>query len=368
MQRVDRKSAEPKRIVLVIGGLEGGGAERILSDMAAYWAGKAWQVTLATWSGPDLADFYTLPPSVDRKWIDVRSGDSFLARIRANFERVLELRRLLVASKPDVVLSFITVSNVLTIIAAAGLPARVVVSERTSPGVYFSVEPQWRALRRLCYRWADKVVVQTKDAAKWVEENCRVKPIVIPNPLRILPDIACERELLVIAVGRLSKEKGFDIVLEAFARISPDFPGWHLAILGEGPERQALLDLRDRLGLGGRAELLGQSREVEKWMARSGLVVHASRREGFPNVVLEAMGMGAAVICADCHSGPAELIKDGINGRLVPVGDVGALARAMSDLMSKPDLRRTLGQEASQVRQHYEQATIMRRWEACLRA
>ena len=276
--------------------------------------------------------------------------------------------RLLVASKPDIVLSFITVSNVLTILAAAGLPLRVVVAERTSPAVYFSVEPHWRALRRLCYRWADNVVVQTKDAAKWVEQNCRVKPIVIPNPLRILPDIRCERELLIVAVGRLTKEKGFDILLEAFARVSPDFPSWRLAILGEGPEQKDLLALRDRLSLAGRAELIGQSREVEKWMARSGLVVHPSRREGFPNVVLEAMGMGAAVVCADCHSGPSELIKDGINGRLVPVGDVNALASAMSELMSKPDLRRTLGQEASQVRQHYEQAAIMTRWEACLRA
>jgi glycosyltransferase involved in cell wall biosynthesis len=281
---------------------------------------------------------------------------------------VLNLRRLLVASEPDVVLSFITVSNVLTIIAAVGLPVRVVVSERTSPGVHFAVEPLWRALRRLCYRWADKVIVQTEDAAQWVAENCGVNPIVIPNSLRILPDIACERELLIIAVGRLSKEKGFDLLLEAFARISPDFPGWRVAILGEGTERQALLDLRDRLSLAGRADLIGQSQEVETWMARSGLVVHPSRREGFPNVVLEAMGMGAAVICANCLSGPSELIKDGINGRLVPVGDVEALARAMSELMSNPDLRRTLGQEASQVRQHYEQAAIMSRWEACLRA
>jgi glycosyltransferase involved in cell wall biosynthesis len=369
MRSVDLKSAEPRRIVLVIGGLEGGGAERVLSDMAAYWADRAWQVTLATWSGPELADFYPLPSSVDRKWINVRSsGDSILARIRANLKRVLELRRLLKASKPDVVLSFITESNVLTIFAAAGLHVRVVVSERTSPVVHFRLEPHWRTLRRLCYRWADKVVVQTTDAAKWVAENCGVDPVVIPNPLRIMPDIAREREPLIVAAGRLSKEKGFDILLEAFARISPDFPGWRLAILGEGTERQALLDLRDRLNLAGLAELVGQSREVEAWMARSGLFVHPSRREGFPNVVLEAMGMGAAVVCADCHSGPSDLIKDGINGRLVPVGDVDALASAMSELMSKPDLRHTLGQQASQVRRDYQQATIMTRWEACLRA
>ena len=101
-------------------------------------------------------------------------------------------------------------------------------------------------------------------------------------------------------------------------------------------------------------------------MARCGLMAHPSRREGFPNTVLEAMGMGAAVICANCPSGPAELIRDGVNGRLVPVGDVAELARVMAELISRPALRVQLGREATNVRQGYEPGAIMMKWEECL--
>jgi GalNAc-alpha-(1->4)-GalNAc-alpha-(1->3)-diNAcBac-PP-undecaprenol alpha-1,4-N-acetyl-D-galactosaminyltransferase len=124
--------------------------------------------------------------------------------------------------------------------------------------------------------------------------------------------------------------------------------------------------LRDELNLTGRAEFVGEVRDAELWMARAGLLVHPSRREGFPNVVLEAMGMGTAVICADCRAGPSELIEDGVNGRLVPVDDVDALTRVMSELMTKPDLRRGLGREACKVREAFSQTLIMEKWEACL--
>ena len=367
MPSADSKHSEPRKIVLVIGGLEGGGAERVMSDMAIYWAGKGWQVTLATWSGPEVQDFYVLPPSIERIWLDVYSPNhSILAKIRSNVGRVFKLRRLLVASRADVVLSFITVSNVLTILAAMGMAVRVVVSERTNPGLHFSVTPLWRLLRRICYSWADEVVAQTHDDAQWIQNKCGVRVVVIPNFLRVLPRVECERDSLIIAVGRLTQEKGFDVLLKAFAQVLPDFRNWRLIILGEGPERRALSELRDQLNLIDSAEFIGQVQNVEAWMARTGLVVHPSRREGFPNVVMEAMGMGAAVICADCPSGPSELIQDGVNGRLVPVDDVDTLARVMSELMACPAIRDRLGQEATRVRQRYAQGVIMDKWESCL--
>ncbi len=101
-------------------------------------------------------------------------------------------------------------------------------------------------------------------------------------------------------------------------------------------------------------------------MSRAGLVVQPSRFEGFPNAVLESMGMGAAVISADCPAGPAELIEDGVNGRLVPVDDVFTLSRVMGDLMADPALRARLGREALKVRERFRQESIMARWEALL--
>lgn len=367
MVSLDSTHSELPNILLVTGSLEGGGAERVMSDMANYWANRGWQVTLATWSGPETQDFYLLDPDVRRVWLDAYSpNDSFAAKIRSSLARILKLRRLLVASTPDAILSFIDVSNVYTILAALGLSVRVVVSERVNPSVNYPVTRFWRALRRVSYSWADKVVAQTHDAARWIENKCRAKAIVIPNALRVLPEVVCERMPLIIAVGRLSKQKGFDLLLKAFAEISCHFQNWRVVIIGVGPERPALIKLRDQLNLIDRVEFIGQVCDVEAWMARAGLVVQPSRFEGFPNVVLESMGMGAAVISADCPSGPSDLIEDGVNGRLVPVEDIATLMRVMAELMSQPQVRERLGREASKVKQRYRQDLIMAQWEACL--
>lgn len=355
------------RIVLVTGGLDCGGAQRVMADMANYWADRGWEVTLATWSGPDLHDFYTLDENVSRTWLHVASrGIPLVSDLSAFAARILKLRRLLRDARPDAVLSFIDVSNIHTILAAGGLNVRVVISERTHPGLNHTITRPWRLLRRWCYSRADQVVAQTAEAAAWLQRECRTGVLVIPNFLRVMPQVSLAREPLIIAVGRLSAEKGFDLLLEAFARVQAQFPLWRLCIIGDGPERRALPELAGRLSLQHRIEFVGQVSDVESWMARAAVLIHPSRREGFPNVVLEAMAMGAAVICTDCRSGPAELIDDGVNGRLVPVDDLDALIRAMTQLMADFRTRERLGEEATKVRLRFSQGELMQKWESCI--
>jgi GalNAc-alpha-(1->4)-GalNAc-alpha-(1->3)-diNAcBac-PP-undecaprenol alpha-1,4-N-acetyl-D-galactosaminyltransferase len=354
-------------VLLVIGTLSGGGAERQLSDMANYWADKGWKVILATWSGPELPDFYSLHPAVVRAHLNVEtSRGTFLARVRANIGRVLRLRQLLSATRPDAVLSFVTESNLLAILAGIGFKARLVVSERIQPALQTQVPRPWRILRRLLYAAADDVVAQTKDAAGWLEKHCRISVSVVPNALRPLPTPCCDRRPIIVAVGRLTHQKGFDLLLRAFARIASTVTDWNAVIIGEGHERENLTRLRDELLLNERVEFVGQSRETVAWMSRAGLIVQPSRFEGFPNVVLEGMGLGAAVISADCRSGPSDMIEDGVNGRLVPVEDVDALAKVMADLISRPDERERLGRAACAVRERYRQDVVMGKWETCL--
>ncbi len=357
----------PLRLMLITGGLQGGGAERQLADMANYWADKGNDVTLATWSGPETPDFYPLNGRVMRVWLDVgTSGRLPFATLILSVRRVRLLRRILRDSRPDAVVSFIDVPNIYAILAARGLNIRVVVAERTHPAINRTIGGAWRLLRRLCYSQADAVVAQTQDAGRWLERNCRARVTVIPNFLRELPAEEYSREKTIIAVGRLSSEKGFDLLLQAFAGLAAKFPDWRVCVLGDGIERASLMRLRDELQMTDRIEFVGEVRQVETWMARAALLVHPSRREGFPNVVLEAMGMGMAVICADCRAGPSELIEDGANGRLVPVDDVRALAQAMAELMTSPLLRERLGAEARKVRARFSQDLIMEKWQACL--
>jgi len=246
------------------------------------------------------------------------------------------------------------------------LRLRLVISERAPPSMDFTVSPVWRVLRRMLYSWSDDIVAQTREAAFWIGKNCRKEALVIPNALRPLPSIEEARQTLIVSIGRLEIVKGFDLLLRAFARIASEFPEWDVAIIGEGPEHENLVRMRDELNLANRVKFIGQVREVETWMARAGLVVQPSRFEGFPNVVLEAMGMGAAVVSADCPAGPADLIEDGVNGSLVPVEDVDSLANRIADLMLHPGVRERFGLEALKVKQRFRQELVMTKWEACL--
>lgn len=355
------------RLLLVIGTLQGGGAERQLSDMANYWAARGVRVKLATWSGPELPDFYPLGPEIERVWLSegaLRTG--WISQPGATLRRVLALRRLVRAYEPDAILSFIDISNVHTILATRRFPARVVVAERTYPEFNRTVGRAWRVLRRLLYSRADLVIAQTHAAAEWLERTCGARVTVIPNSLRELPVVDSKREHLIVAAGRLSSEKGIDVLLRAFAQVTLEFPGWRVCIIGDGVERDALLKLREQLQLTQVVDFVGEERRIDPWLARAALLVHASRREGFPNVVLEAMGMGVAVICADCRAGPSDLIEDGVNGRLVPVDDEGAMAQRMRELMADCRAREQLGSEAQKVRQRFHQDIVMQQWQSCL--
>jgi GalNAc-alpha-(1->4)-GalNAc-alpha-(1->3)-diNAcBac-PP-undecaprenol alpha-1,4-N-acetyl-D-galactosaminyltransferase len=358
----------PMKLALVIASLSSGGAERVMTDMANFWSQLGWDITLLTLSGDEIEDFYHVFPGVRRIKLGLNQPSVGLwDKISINFRRVIALRRAIRQASPEAVISFVDVTNVLTILATRGLGLRVIVSERIDPSVNPCVTKVWRGLRRVLYRFSTCVVVQTKTAESWIKAVCSSNAVVIPNPLRKLPDIDVSRELLVISVGRLERQKGHDLVLKAFAKLRLNFPNWKLVILGEGTERVALESLRDQLGLQEVVHMLGTVNAPEHWMARAGLVVQASRFEGFPNVILEAMGMGAAVISADCPSGPREMIDDGVNGRLVPVNDVDALTQAMIELMGNVDLRRELGKVATLVRDKYEQKAIMNQWNELLR-
>jgi glycosyltransferase involved in cell wall biosynthesis len=352
---------------MVTGSLEAGGAERVLADMANYWNSKGWRITLATWAGPSSEDFYELDSGVRRVWLDVdASNASPLAKCRAYVLRIRKLRRTLKDARPDAVLSFVDTSNVMTLLACVGLKLRTIVSERLNGETMACIPWIWRVLRIATYWRAESVVAQTPDAARWISKLCGVNAIAIPNPLRALPETQDLRESMVLAVGRLAHQKGFDLLIRAFSHLEHEFPNWRLVIIGAGPEHSALVNLSERLQLGDRVELRPPVKDIESWMSRAGLVVQPSRFEGFPNVVLEAMGMGAPVISADCRSGPGEIINDGINGRLVPVEDVATLTLVMAELLRHPEERVRLGSEAQKVREAFRQDLVMQHWQNCV--
>ena len=154
-----------------------------------------------------------------------------------------------------------------------------------------------------------------------------------------------EETPIIVSVGRLTKQKGYPHLINSFSLVRKAFP-CRLLIIGEGEDREKLLRMAREKALERDVEFLGFQKNPFKYMARASLFVLPSLYEGFGNVIVEAMALGLPVISTDCPSGPSEIIEDGKNGLLVPVGDEDALSRAMTEVLTNNALKERLGREA----------------------
>lgn len=378
VSRPDRASASahptvkhPVRIGLVVSTLAMGGTERAVTTLANYWVGRGHEVRVFTLSGI-AADFYSLDKAVERHVLGLDStSNGLLNAVWGNLRRVWRLRRALRAANPDVVVSFLTDVNVLTLLAARGLSVPVLVAERTDPRRHV-LPASWVRLRRLLYPWADRVIVQTPPIAEWaatvVDES---KVVVIANAVTVRrPEtpVGCsiDRQATVAAMGRLTWAKGFDVLLRAFAACAALHPAWNLILIGDGEERERLGALARTLGIQDRVLMVGRMTRPEVTLRQAGVFVLPSRYEGFPNALLEAMACGTPTIATEYAPGSESVVRHGVDGLLVPVDDVEALAAALSRLMGDADLRANLGRRASDVIERFSFEKIMAEWDRAL--
>jgi glycosyltransferase involved in cell wall biosynthesis len=170
-------------------------------------------------------------------------------------------------------------------------------------------------------------------------------------------------------MGRLVPDKQFDLLIDVFAQLAPDFPDWNLRIWGEGPERGALEQRIERLGLQSRISLPGRTETPWDELARGQAFVLSSLVEGFPNVLLEAMSLGLPCVAFDCPSGPREMTRDGQDALLAPAGNRDALRDALRRVMGDIALREQLGMRGSvAVRQRYALASVLSEWDELFEA
>lgn len=353
------------KILFVISSLRGGGAERVASTLCNHWALNMQDVILVTLDGKQN-DFFKTNDRIKRYALDsYMSSKNIWDKISANFSRAWRIRKIVKANKPDVVIAFMDVSNVLAIVACLGTGIPVVISERSYPP-YFHDGDMFDRIRRMVYKFCSAFVAQTNKIADWGRAFLPHKPIaVIVNPLAeraLNADLATPRENIVLGMGRLHPDKGFDLLVEAFNLCYAQYPEWQLHIAGIGREQEKIERMIREFNIGDRVKLLGETDQPQELYAKSKIYVLSSRVEGFPNVLIEAMANGLPVTSFDCNSGPADIIDNEVNGLLVPGNQVDALALSMQRLMADEGLRNRLGAEAAKIRDKYVLENISQQW------
>jgi glycosyltransferase involved in cell wall biosynthesis len=362
------------RLLFFIHSLSSGGAERVTVNLANHWAAKGWGITIVTLA-PRSFDFYEIHPMVERIALG-RAGESpnVLAGLRKNLHCVRALRQVLRQVQPDIALALMSTANVILALATRGLANVCAIgSERVHPP-QFPLGAEWEALRRFTYGRLAAVVALTQESAEWLRMHTRAQRVrIIPNmalrPLavqapRLIPETVCvaDRHIL-LAVGRLEKQKGFDWLLEAFMALARNYYDWNLVVLGEGPERRALETQVQAFGLDGRVFLPGRAGNVGEWYERAHVYVMSSRFEGFPNTLAEAMAHGLPAVSFDCDTGPRGIIRPEVDGLLVPPGNVDALTAALDRLMGDAALRRQFASRAVEARKRFSMERIAGMWE-----
>ena len=349
---------DKKRITFILGSMGGGGAERVISILANHYAEKGWNVDILTLLDEKCS--HHLYPSIDI----ISLANLSFTRIQQLPHWFFKIRNYCKVKKPEVVVSFIARVNIITILACIGLKQRIFVSERNDPaqdGRSLFV----KMITNLLYTKAKRVIFQTKKAQSCFRKKAQHNSQIIYNPVIVTEKSKIQKNKKIVTIGRLTSQKNHILLIKAFKRIHDIFPDYTLHIYGEGKLRDKLLNKVEELSISDSFVLHGYTPNVHKEIADSEIFILSSDYEGLSNALLEAMIMGIPCISTDC-AGSSEVIEDGVNGLLVPVGSEDKLFQAIISLITNKDLADRISEKSLLSASKFDFNTIIKQWEAVL--
>lgn len=353
------------KILFYINQIYGGGAERVITQLASSFAEAGDEAILVT--SFERENEYALSDKVIR--LSLEKEQLRQSRLKRNLSRILKLRKIVKVQKPDVVLSFMQEPNFRILVATLGISCKKVVSVRNDPAREYSGGIGRFVGKVLMPLLADGCVFQTERAREWFPKRLRRKSEVIPNAVDpiFFETKKNNSNAYWVAIGRLTEQKNYPMMVRAFAKVIKKYPDEQLRIYGEGLIRNELQCLIDSLCLSGSVVLCGRSADVPAVLADAKGFLMSSDYEGMPNALMEAMAVGLPCIATDCPcGGPDELICNGDNGLLVDVGAEGELAEAIVQLIDDGRLCAAIGDKAKKSMQGYAPQDIFCRWRSCL--
>lgn len=363
-------SKEIQKVMFHLNSLGKGGAERVVSLLANEFAKEGTEVIIATeWYSEEE---YELEPGVRRIHVGLSEKQEKTSRIAKQWFRVINLRKLLLLEKPQVLLSFCVKANYRAMMASKGTKIPVIVSVRNDPKIdYVGIVNRW--MNKLFLNKAAGCVFQTQEAKEFFAPVLQQKSVIICNPVneKYFKARRKKAEKKIVTVGRLVAQKNQLLLVKAFEQLLKKYPEYHLYLYGDGSDderKEQLLEYVAGQKLWEKIHFMGLSSTLEQDMADAAMFVLASDYEGMPNALMEAMALGLPVISTDCPCGGSGYwIEHKVTGQLVPVGEEGPMRQAMEYYIENPDKALEIGRNAGKRLQEATIDKVYGRWKDYIR-
>lgn len=348
------------KMMFIVDRLDSGGAGRVISVLANEFYKQGNKVCIVVYFSSEI--IYPLDAGIGVISMvskeTKRNDDNLVGRVS-------KLRNAYKKYEVDIVISFMTELNIYAIVANMFSGKRkLIISERNNP--YKSpIQKRVRLLRKLLYRYADGYVFQTEDARDYF--SCRIAKhsVIIQNPISdTLPDVYIgEREKKIVSVGRLTEQKNYSLAIEATKKVLEEHPEYIYEIYGDGELYEMYAKKIRKMGLEGKIILKGHQSNIYERIKKARVFLLSSDYEGMSNALIEAMALGIPVISTDHPIGGAkELIKNGINGLLVPVGNSMEMTKGIERLITDEKLAFGISDEAIKMREKLSKGRVVAQW------
>lgn len=356
------------KLTIFLGGLSGGGTERVVCNLANYLVSAGYEIDIITMADDDPA--YFLSSSVNRiELLKTKERKNFIYN---SFLRIKRLRKYMKTSDTEEYLVMLPTTIILLLSFHKLTHAPIVVSERGDPSKLSKTN---QLLLRQVVKNASGFVFQTQDVQEWYTPYIEgIYSEVIPNAINeeFLNDNVSEKsiERKIVGVGRFTEQKNFELLIKAFEMVHKRYPEYKLVLFGDGPKRDVLINLVKSLNLEDCVELPGYVQNIKDEIRTSSLFVLSSNYEGIPNSLIEAMAIGIPCVATDCPvGGPKYLnsIGERNNCLLIPMNDLESMTDAMCKLISDPNLAKQLSINAQCVKSELHPNIIYRKWDSFLR-
>lgn len=318
-----------KKVLIAAGCLSGGGAERVASVWAGQLAERGYDVSIFIYS--HKGDEYPLSHMV-KVYSCANTANEYVSK--SLFTRYKEIRQIIKSIKPDYIIPFLFSIQSWMFITSVGLRIKRIETLRINPwATYANMPIVKRLFQRVFYNTSYRIILQASDQKPWFSKRNQKKCVLIPNPISDIYNNSYREEISTqvvnfIAAGRIDPQKNYPMMIDAFAKAVKQYPNIRLQIFGKGDTdyTQMLQNKINSLEMQNNIFLMGRSATIHEEYKKNDVFLMSSDYEGLPNALMEAMASRLICISTDCKTGPCDLINEGVNGYMVPVGDSNALA------------------------------------------